>query len=101
MGTTITVQFLSHLSRHVGSRNVEVHLDDPPTVRQLLSKLAEMFGNAFTDNFLNDKGGFHDAITFLVNGLNLKQYESKYSDPFFLELAASDDVAFLVQFGGG
>nr|MDO8119584.1 MoaD/ThiS family protein [Candidatus Sigynarchaeota archaeon] len=102
MATTVKVQFLSNLCKYVGgSRAVTVSIEGPATVAGLLSRLKEMFGTQFTEHFLNPNGTFHDSIVFLVNGLNLKQYEPKYPDPMLVELNPSDDIVFVVNFGGG
>ncbi len=101
MSRTLQIQFLSHLARHVGGRVVQVELDDPATVAQLLDKLVSLHGRRFTDNFLKEGKLSDEMVVLLVNGLNLKQYSEKYANPMDVQLKETDDIAFIVQFGGG
>jgi molybdopterin converting factor small subunit len=98
---TIKVNFLSHLAKFIGTRVVNLDLDDPPTVAKLLAMLQAKFGSKFTDNFMKDGELAQELIVLLINGLNLKQCAREGQNPFDVRLKYSDDITFIVQFGGG
>ncbi len=98
---TIKVNFLSHLAKYIGNRVVSVDLDEPPTVAKLLATLQARFGNKFSDHFMKDGELAHEMIVLLINGLNLKQCAREGQDPLSVLMKETDDVTFIVQFGGG
>ncbi|MBN2153094.1 MAG: MoaD/ThiS family protein [Candidatus Lokiarchaeota archaeon] len=98
---TISVNFLGHLARHIGSRVVDVAIDDPPTVANLLSALQARLGSKFSDNFMKDGELEQELVVLLINGLNLKQCAKDGQGPLDVHLKESDDITFIVQFGGG
>jgi molybdopterin converting factor small subunit len=98
---TIKVNFLSHLAKFIGTRVVSVNLDEPPTVAKLLAALQAEFGSKFTDHFMKDGELAQELIVLLINGLNLKQCTRDGQDPLDVRLKDTDDVTFIVQFGGG
>ncbi|MHA1371161.1 MAG: MoaD/ThiS family protein [Promethearchaeota archaeon] len=97
----LKVEFLSYLARFIGSRKVEVDLREPVTVRALVNKLIELYGDKFTQNFLKNNREFKENIVLLINGLSLPQASKELHDPYLLELKESDDITFIVPFGGG
>ncbi len=98
---TIKVNFLSHLAKFIGTRVASVHLDNPPTVAKLIAALQAEFGGKFTDHFMKDGELAQELVVLLINGLNLKQCTRDGQDPLDVRLKESDDVTFIVQFGGG
>jgi hypothetical protein len=101
MAQTLKVNFLSHLAQYIGSRVVNVDLDDPPTVAKLLDRLKITFGSKFTDNFMKDGQLMNEMVVLLINGLNLQQCAGEGRDPLDVHINESDDITFIVQFGGG
>lgn len=101
MLTTVRVNFLSHLAKFIGTRVADVDLDEPPTVANLLQTLQARFGKNFTDNFMKNGELAQELIVLLINGLNLKQCAKEGQNPFDVRIKHSDDVTFIVQFGGG
>ncbi len=98
---TIKVNFLSHLAKFIGTRVATVSIDEPPTVAKLLASLQTEFGSKFTDHFMKDGEVAQELVVLLINGLNLKQCVRDGQDPLGVRLKESDDVTFIVQFGGG
>jgi len=98
---TIKVNFLSHLAKFIGTRVASVNLDEPPTVAKLIEALQAKYGNKFTGHFMKDGGLAQEMVVLLINGLNLKQCAKDGQDPHDVQLKDTDDVTFIVQFGGG
>lgn len=101
MPTTITVSFLSHLASIAGHKTLPVQINGRPTVAALLDTLKTTLGDAFTRYCFTTDGSFSDNVVMLINGLNLKQLAPVTGDPLSAILSASDDVTFIVPFGGG
>lgn len=97
---TYKIQFLSHLAKIVGNREITVELEEPATINKLLQKLQATYGEPFTKTFISD-GTLSESIVMLVNGLNLKQHHEDLSNQMDLYLKPQDDIAFIVPFGGG
>lgn len=98
---TIKVNFLSHLAKFVGTRVATLDFNETPTVARLLARLQSTYGANFTENFMKNGELAHEMITLLINGLNLKQCAMDGQDPHDVVLKESDDITFIVQFGGG
>ncbi len=101
MTKKLRIQFLSHLAKYMGGRVVQVEIDEPVTVAKLIEKLVATHGSNFTDNFLKEGKIADEMVVLLVNGLNLKQFSNVYANPMDVQLKETDDIAFIVQFGGG
>jgi molybdopterin converting factor small subunit len=65
----VTVSYLGMIQRVAGTRREQVELDDSPTLRHLLERLAERHGPDFRERVLegNDLGAM---LTILVDGVN-------------------------------
>lgn len=95
------IEFLSYLAKMMGSRFLELEVDEPATIKAMVERLQEEAGEKFVNNFLNDDGTFKGSIVLLVNGLNMHQVTKDIKDPYMLPLSEKDELAFIVPFGGG
>ncbi|MHA1679847.1 MAG: MoaD/ThiS family protein [Promethearchaeota archaeon] len=97
----IKVEFLSYLAKFMGGRFITIEVGKGTTVGTLLAKLVEEYPVKFESNFLNVDGTLKGSVVLLINGKNLKQYADEFPDPMGVTLDETDEIAFIVPFGGG
>ncbi len=92
----ITVKFFTTLREITGKREEEIEASNPITVKELLIRLSQKYGQKFADYVYDEDRKARSYLQFLINGRSattLQGFETKLND--------GDSIAIIPPVGGG
>jgi len=92
----IKVKFLSLLSDLTDSDEIELELDDNPSIRALFNSLRSKIGNEFDRRILTPSGELNKYILLGLNGKDIRTLNGLDTI-----IKAEDEVVFLPALAGG
>jgi molybdopterin converting factor small subunit len=94
---TVTVKFMGDLPAVIGQRSLQLDLPAGSTAGDLLARLCDTYGEAFSARVFATPDKLHHYILMFVGGKNIKD-----NGGFDMPLAGGDvEVVMLPMFGGG
>jgi len=96
MKVRVKVKFFTTLREIVGKREEQIEFSKAVTVKELLKKLSEKYGETFRDYIYDTKGEVRSHLQFLINGKSTTTLQG-----FKTKLKKGDQVAILPPVGGG
>lgn len=91
----VTVTGFGTLRQFIPSKNAIIEIEDSATVRSLIEKLKDCFGNSFYDYIIEDNE-LTPSIVALLNGLSINMKKGLNT-----ELKDGDRLVFTFMINGG
>ena len=92
----VTVKFFTTLREIVGKPQEQIELSETVTVKELLQRLGEKYGENFTRYVYDEKGRVRGHLHFLINGKSITTRQGLKT-----KLEENDTLAILPPVGGG
>jgi molybdopterin synthase sulfur carrier subunit len=89
------LRFFSTIRQLVGKKEIEIRVDAPDTIRNVLEKLA-VEHPALKESILDNDGNLYDSILVFINGRNIK-----FLDGLNSTIKEGDQLAIFPLLGGG
>jgi len=92
----IQIRSASNIAKIFNSRKFNIELQEPSTLKDLLEKLTNIYGQEFFDEACTEDGYSPEQIAILVNGSSAAAIGG-----VSIQLKDGDDVLFLPVISGG
>ncbi len=93
---TVKISFLSLLKDMIGTKELNMDLDDESTIKDLFSKLFEKYGEDIKKLLIKKTGDLNDQVVIMVNEKNIRSL-----DKFDTKIHNNDEIIFLPAIAGG
>lgn len=93
---TVKISFLSLLKDMIGAKELNMDLENESTIKDLLSKLFEKYGEDVKKLLIKKTGDLNDQVVIMINEKNIRSL-----DKFDTKIHNNDEIIFLPAIAGG
>lgn len=93
---TVKISFLSLLKDRIGTKELDMDLEDESTIKDLFSKLFEKYGEDIKKLLIKKTGDLNDHVFILLNEKNIRSLNKLDT-----KIHNNDEIIFLPLIAGG